>query len=130
MKTARTITLKGSRKIIKVTILAFGFVLTPLALGYAETDNKTVQSADSQAQQFDISGTVSTLSSSGEPYREPSFVWLESDDTRLNAPSAAPSNGAASHLISMKVKQFAPQYVVVRTGDTVDFPNLDNVDNN
>ncbi len=30
----------------------------------------------------------------------------------------------------MKVKQFAPQYLVVRTGDTVEFPNLDNFDHN
>ncbi len=48
-------------------------------------------------------------------------VWLTSQQGDVSAPPRAPQ----SYTLAQKDKQFIPHILVVRTGSSVDFPNLD-----
>ncbi|MBS1816526.1 MAG: hypothetical protein JSU08_01210 [Acidobacteria bacterium] len=90
-------------RVIKIALVALACACS--GAGLAAQDRSTVRGTITVSGQRDLSGVA---------------VWLQPLDRRTPAP--APSS---RYTITQQNKRFAPHLLIVPTGSTVDFPNLD-----
>lgn len=76
-------------------------------------------------QAAELQGTVKLIRKGSAISAENTVVVLEPAD-----PSLAPASTPTEYIITTKNKTFSPQYLVIRSGDSVRFPNQDSIKHN